>query len=225
MRRCARSIPSASRPTPPFLVTVHECAALPAALADPRIAGRPLMCLGEGSNLLLVGDYPGVMLRQAGSGISILEDAGATVRVRADAGCVWDVLVDWTLAPRSGRAREPGSDPRPRRCRAHPEHRRLRDGDRRVRRCRRSLGSAGGTHRAPRSLASAGSPTATAASSTSSIAGSSRRSSCSFHASEHRDSTTPACARSSARVTASRRRPRSPPPSGASADASSRTPP
>ena len=80
------------------LLTVHDREALPVALADPRIAGQPLMCLGEGSNLLLVGDYAGVMLRQAGSRISILEDAGATARMRAEAGCVWDALVDWTLA-------------------------------------------------------------------------------------------------------------------------------
>ncbi len=81
------------------LLTVHESGALPAALADPRIAGRPLMCLGEGSNLLLVGDYPGVMLRQAGGrGHAWSTTPARRVRVRAEAGCAWDALVDWTLS-------------------------------------------------------------------------------------------------------------------------------
>jgi UDP-N-acetylmuramate dehydrogenase len=80
------------------LLTVHERGAFAAALADPRIAGRPVMCLGQGSNLLLVGDYAGVMLRQAVVAVSVADDIGATVRVRAEAGCAWDPLVDWTIS-------------------------------------------------------------------------------------------------------------------------------
>jgi UDP-N-acetylmuramate dehydrogenase len=81
-----------------YLLTVHDSRALPAALADPRIGGLPLMCIGEGSNLLLAGDHPGVALRQTARSVSVLEDDGAELAVHADAACVWDALVDWTLA-------------------------------------------------------------------------------------------------------------------------------
>ncbi len=81
-----------------WLLTVHEADALPAALAAPEIAGLPLMCIGEGSNLLLVGDFPGVVLRQAANGVRVVADDGRTALVRADAAHGWDALVDWTLA-------------------------------------------------------------------------------------------------------------------------------
>jgi UDP-N-acetylmuramate dehydrogenase len=81
-----------------YLLTVHESRALPAALADSRIGAMPVMCIGEGSNLLLVGDHPGVALRQTADSVTVLEDDGEALRIRADAGCVWDALVDWTLA-------------------------------------------------------------------------------------------------------------------------------
>jgi UDP-N-acetylmuramate dehydrogenase len=80
-----------------WLLTVPRAEALPAALADPRIRGLPLMCIGAGSNLLLAGDYPGVMLRQAASQVRVADDA-ASALVRADAAHGWDALVDWSLA-------------------------------------------------------------------------------------------------------------------------------
>jgi UDP-N-acetylmuramate dehydrogenase len=81
-----------------WLLTVRDTDALPAALAAPEIAGLPLMCIGEGSNLLLVGDFPGVVLRKAANGVRVVADDGRTALVRADAGYGWDALVDWTLA-------------------------------------------------------------------------------------------------------------------------------
>ena len=47
------------------LVTVQDAEALPAALAETRIKDLPLICIGDGSNVLFVGDFPGVVLRQA----------------------------------------------------------------------------------------------------------------------------------------------------------------
>ena len=81
-----------------WLLTVHEADALPAALAAPELSGLPLMCIGEGSNLLLVGDFPGVVLRQTTNQVRVAAHDGATTLVRADAACIWDALVDWTLA-------------------------------------------------------------------------------------------------------------------------------
>jgi UDP-N-acetylmuramate dehydrogenase len=84
--------------TAAWLLTVREAQALPAALAAPEVAGLPLMCIGEGSNLLLVGDFPGVVLRQAANGVRVVADDGRTALVRVDSGHGWDALVDWTLA-------------------------------------------------------------------------------------------------------------------------------
>jgi len=83
--------------TAAWLLTVHEPAAMAEALAKPRIAGLPLMCIGDGSNLLLVADFPGVALRQASSAVRVLADDGRSALVRVDAGHGWDALVDWSL--------------------------------------------------------------------------------------------------------------------------------
>ena len=80
-----------------FLATLRDAEALPALFSDPVLAAVPAMVLGQGSNLLLVGDYPGVMLRLAGTGCAILEDDGMHALVRVDAGVVWDSLVDWVI--------------------------------------------------------------------------------------------------------------------------------
>jgi UDP-N-acetylmuramate dehydrogenase len=71
---------------------------LRAALADPVLAAMPRLVLGGGSNLLLTGDFPGLVLHMRGQGIAIVgENAGATL-VRAAAGENWHGLVQWTLA-------------------------------------------------------------------------------------------------------------------------------
>jgi UDP-N-acetylmuramate dehydrogenase len=81
-----------------WLLTVPASGTLPEALADPRIVGLPLMCIGDGSNLLLVGDFPGVVLRQASTGLAVLEDDDTGAHVRADAAVGWDGFVDWSIA-------------------------------------------------------------------------------------------------------------------------------
>jgi UDP-N-acetylmuramate dehydrogenase len=86
--------------TAAWLLTVHDPAAMAEALAEPRIAGLPLMCIGEGSNLLLVSDLEGVALRQASHAVRVLADDGGSALVRADAGHGWDALVDWSLGRR-----------------------------------------------------------------------------------------------------------------------------
>ncbi|GAA1965187.1 UDP-N-acetylmuramate dehydrogenase [Agromyces allii] len=72
--------------------------------------GEPWIALGGGSNLL-VGDegFDGTVIRIATKGIEVLPDAAgsaraddesvpATVRIRVQAGEVWDDLVAWTVA-------------------------------------------------------------------------------------------------------------------------------
>jgi UDP-N-acetylmuramate dehydrogenase len=58
----------------------------------------PVMMLGEGSNLLFAGDFPGVVVCMATAKVSILEDDGAHALVRAEAGANWNDFVGWTLA-------------------------------------------------------------------------------------------------------------------------------
>jgi UDP-N-acetylmuramate dehydrogenase len=76
---------------------VQSTDALGEALASPRIAGLPLMSIGDGSNLLLVSDFPGVLLQQSSSGARVVVDDGPSALVRVDAGHGWDALVDWSL--------------------------------------------------------------------------------------------------------------------------------
>jgi UDP-N-acetylmuramate dehydrogenase len=66
-------------------------------LAAPWAQGLPLLVLGEGSNLLLVGDVPGLVLSLGLAGIRIEDDAGERVRVVAEAGERWDDLVRWSV--------------------------------------------------------------------------------------------------------------------------------
>ena len=69
---------------------------------DPVLGRLPRLVLGGGSNLLLTGDFPGLVLHMVGKGIEIVEqnDGGGdgAVHVRAQAGESWHGLVQWTLA-------------------------------------------------------------------------------------------------------------------------------
>lgn len=81
-----------------WLATLDDPATLPEFLARREFAGAPLLVLGQGSNLLFARDFDGLVLQPAWRRVSITEDAGDAVLVRAEAGLGWDALVDWTLA-------------------------------------------------------------------------------------------------------------------------------
>ncbi|MGB9990637.1 UDP-N-acetylmuramate dehydrogenase [Pseudoduganella rhizocola] len=70
---------------------------LRAALADPALAALPRLVLGGGSNLLLTGDFPGLVLHIALEGRDILPGDADHVHVRAAAGENWHAFVQWTL--------------------------------------------------------------------------------------------------------------------------------
>lgn len=65
------------------------------------LAGRdpqaPLYCLGEGSNLVLTADLPGLTLIPAMSGMQSLDEDSRHVWVAAGAGVHWDDVVAWTV--------------------------------------------------------------------------------------------------------------------------------
>ena len=58
----------------------------------------PVLVLGEGSNLLFAGDFPGVAICLTMAGVRIVQDDGDAALVRAEAGMAWNDLVGWTLA-------------------------------------------------------------------------------------------------------------------------------
>jgi UDP-N-acetylmuramate dehydrogenase len=83
-----------------FYVRITNVEVLRAALADPRLAGLPRLVLGGGSNIVLTGDFDGVVLHMAIGGQQVLADAAVPERVllRAGAGQSWHGLVEYSLA-------------------------------------------------------------------------------------------------------------------------------
>jgi UDP-N-acetylmuramate dehydrogenase len=81
-----------------LLLPVHGADDLRAVRDDPALRSLPRLVLGGGSNLLLTGDFNGLVLHMRGQGIAIVgQDAQATL-VQAAAGENWHGLVQWTLA-------------------------------------------------------------------------------------------------------------------------------
>ncbi|CAN7483693.1 UDP-N-acetylmuramate dehydrogenase [Pseudoduganella sp. LjRoot289] len=77
---------------------VESTAQLRAALADPALAALPRLVLGGGSNLLLTGDFPGLVLHIALQGREVLDGDALHHHVRAAAGENWHQFVQWSLA-------------------------------------------------------------------------------------------------------------------------------
>ena len=59
--------------------------------------GVDFMPIGQGSNLLFLHDYHGVLLHSAIVGIELIEQAGDNVLVRAGSGVVWDDFVAYCV--------------------------------------------------------------------------------------------------------------------------------
>ncbi|MBS7455637.1 UDP-N-acetylmuramate dehydrogenase [Coralloluteibacterium stylophorae] len=80
-----------------LLVEVQAIEALPAALADPAVAGREPVLIGAGSNLLLAGDIPLALRIEADATTVLGQDASGT-RIRAEAGLAWNDFLRQVLA-------------------------------------------------------------------------------------------------------------------------------
>ena len=81
-----------------WLAEVREPRAIPELLARSEVNGRPLLVLGEGSNVLFTRDFDGLVVAMANRGMQVLADSGDIVRLRAAAGEDWHGLVRWSLA-------------------------------------------------------------------------------------------------------------------------------
>jgi UDP-N-acetylmuramate dehydrogenase len=71
---------------------------LGAVLADARVATLPRLVLGGGSNLLITGDFDGLVLKVEIAGLREIEPTGDAWRIEAGAGEDWHAAVDRTLA-------------------------------------------------------------------------------------------------------------------------------
>ena len=80
-----------------LLIDVHDSAVLPQLFRLGAVRSGPTLVLGEGSNVLITRDWPGVVLALAARGIRILEDRGDAALVRAEAGENWNDFVHWSL--------------------------------------------------------------------------------------------------------------------------------
>ena len=72
-------------------------AQLVAVRNDPALMALPRLVLGGGSNILLTGDFPGLVLHMATTGIGLAGSDAEVNYVRAAAGESWHQLVQWTL--------------------------------------------------------------------------------------------------------------------------------
>lgn len=81
-----------------WLAEIHDATAIPDLLAHPALHGKPSLLLGEGSNVLFVGDYPGVIVNMQTRGVEVLDEGDTATRIHVTAGEHWDDFVRWTLA-------------------------------------------------------------------------------------------------------------------------------
>ena len=79
-------------------LAVHGIDQLQALRADRDLFAMPRLVLGGGSNLVLTGDFDGLVLHSALRGIEIVAHSADATLVRVGAGEAWHGLVQWTLA-------------------------------------------------------------------------------------------------------------------------------
>jgi len=77
---------------------VRSAEQLTEAFELAQMRGMDVLVLGEGSNVLFAGDYPGLVLHLGFDDCRVLSEDGDRALIRADAGMRWNDLVHWTLA-------------------------------------------------------------------------------------------------------------------------------
>ncbi|MFY2764550.1 UDP-N-acetylmuramate dehydrogenase [Arenimonas sp. MALMAid1274] len=81
-----------------MMADVSRADALAGLFEFAMLRDGPVLMLGEGSNLLFAGDFPGVAICLTMAGVRIVQDGPEAAVVRAEAGMNWNDLVGWTLA-------------------------------------------------------------------------------------------------------------------------------
>ena len=77
---------------------VRQLDQLPHAFELAEAKGMEVLVLGEGSNVLFAGDYPGLVLCITASACSVVAHNADSALIRSEAGMLWNDLVHWTLA-------------------------------------------------------------------------------------------------------------------------------
>ena len=80
-----------------WFAAIDSVDTLRAVLDDARIQGLPRLVLGGGSNLVLTGDFPGLVLQVAFHGRSRVQEDADAFYVRVGGGENWHDFVRWTL--------------------------------------------------------------------------------------------------------------------------------
>jgi UDP-N-acetylmuramate dehydrogenase len=78
-------------------IDVRRIEALPELFSMPYLQRSPLLVLGEGSNTLIVGDVPGVVMAIGIMGRDVLASDDHAGLLRVGAGERWDDVVAWSL--------------------------------------------------------------------------------------------------------------------------------
>ncbi|MGF6263536.1 UDP-N-acetylmuramate dehydrogenase [Paraburkholderia youngii] len=81
-----------------FACLIEREEQLPTAVRDPRVAGLPRLVLGGGSNVVLSGDFAGLVLLVALRGRRVVREDQHAWYVEAAGGEPWHEFVAWTLA-------------------------------------------------------------------------------------------------------------------------------
>lgn len=81
-----------------MLADISSAEGFEALFGFPALQLGPVLVLGEGSNTLFVGDYPGTVVSVRAHAIAIEEDDGTQALVRVEAGANWNDFVRWSLA-------------------------------------------------------------------------------------------------------------------------------
>ena len=80
-----------------YFAEIHSPEELRELLRDARFSGEKKIVLGGGSNILLTGDFDGLVLKNAIPGIELVSRTGSEVIVKAGAGEDWHDLVLWCV--------------------------------------------------------------------------------------------------------------------------------
>ncbi|HZP65856.1 MAG TPA: UDP-N-acetylmuramate dehydrogenase [Rudaea sp.] len=81
-----------------LLVDISRSDVLPLLFGLPALRDGRVLVLGEGSNVLLTRDWPGVVVALSATGIRVCEQNDDGARIRVEAGENWDDFVRWSLA-------------------------------------------------------------------------------------------------------------------------------
>jgi len=85
-----------------YFAEIRSAEHLRELLVDARFSGERKFVLGGGSNILLTGDFDGLVIKNAIPGIEGVSRDAAEVIVKAEAGEVWQDLVTWCIEKNYG---------------------------------------------------------------------------------------------------------------------------